>query len=207
MLAVVERYFEGDVEKARCRQPDVDSSWWIEPDLDTSDLVDVDKSEGARYAQAHSAAANGLLAQSREDQLRAKILCHQCPLYNACQDYAWMEGTHVWGGLDGPERFKVLKAGTRDALAKPAKGRFLEENEVITRFLKGESVEGIVQSTGRSRSTVMNRIRGTLAALRREREENEWNSRKRLPSLPPEMEREAFRRGAALLQTSESESA
>jgi hypothetical protein len=113
----------------------------------------------------------------------------------------------VWGGLDAGERFKVLKAGTLDVLPKPPRGRFLEENEVVTRFLKGESVEGIVQSTGLRYSSVMNRLRGTLAALRKEREDNKWNSSGRLPSLPEEMNREAFRRGAALSPTSELDSA
>lgn len=203
------RFFEGDLDKARCRQPDVDPSWWLEPDYDTNDVVTLDPHEvtGAVYAQAHSQAMNTLLVQSREDMLRAKILCHECPLYNECQGYGWMEGAHVWGGLDAGERYKVLKAGSRDVLPKPPKGRYLEENEVITRFLKGESVEGIVQSTGMRHSSVMNRIRGTLAALRKQREDNKWNSSERLPTLPVGMVREAYRRGAALLPTSEQDSA
>jgi hypothetical protein len=152
---------------------------------------------------------DGIITKAREDQLRAKFFCFECPLMNACREAGWQEGHHVWGGLDANERFRALQAGTIDSVVQmPKSGIFSLAHPVVRRFLEGESAAEIAEDLGKAVSTVMNQLRGALATLRAQREDEErWRSRKGLPALPPGMTHEGYRHGLAVWSLSRERSA
>lgn len=188
----------------RCAQPDVEATWWLEPDYE-ADLTPDPSLSRIERARAARLAIEGPLHQARENQLRAKLLCHQCPLYQVCQDSAWDEGYHVWGGLDPLERYRVREAGTRDILLiKQGRNKWSADSEAMKRFLAGGEADAIAAELGIKPTSVTNQARGLLSVLRRQREEeSRWDWKRSSPPPLNGMSREAYRHGRAGLYTSD----
>lgn len=200
--------FYSEDHTPRCAEDDVNPDWWLDRDRESDDLEieGYDQMTRAERAGARTKAVCGDLAKEREDQLRAKFYCYQCPLLATCRELGWQEGYHVWGGLDPRERFQILKDGSiAPILWVPQRSNSMQ-NPIVQRFLKGESVDDISGDTGVTRGTIFNLLRGALAILRGEREV-EACSRKKLPALPEGMSREMYRHGRAAWSLSERESA
>ena len=200
----VSLFFDTFGQKARCQEPDVDPDWWVEPDLDLEDVL---RSEGE--ARAPHTVANSLAIGSRVNNLRAKILCYECPLIDACRNAGWDEGYHVWGGLDPNERYQVRVGQTYAVLPSPKRPRYAKyewrERPGVKRFLAGDPIEEIADELGVTPPTVLDTMRGVLATLRSPREgSEEWRSQQPLPPSV-EMSRESFRHGRAVSSTSEGE--
>lgn len=199
--------FYSEDHTPRCAEEDVNPDWWLDRDREyDQDIEGYEEMTRAERAGARTKVVCGDLAAEREDQLRAKFYCYQCPLLTTCRDLGWQEGYHVWGGLDPRERYQILKDGNYGPILWVPQRSNSMQNPIVQRFLKGESVDAISGDTGVTRGTIFNLLRGALAILRGEREV-EACSRTKLPALPKGMSRELYRRGRAEWSLSERESA
>jgi len=210
--------FNSEGAEPRCRARDVDAEWWMDQDHERTELpeghtaetwAELTKLERARLRRRQ---VDYGLAIQREDQMRAKFFCLECPLMMACREAGWQEGTHVWGGLDGGERFRILKSGSLSTIIQPLKSPYVGaavEHDAVWMFKEGASIEEVADELGLKHGRVRDILRTALTVERVRREDEEgWRSQSELPQLPDEgMGRESYRIGRAVWSLSERESA
>lgn len=201
----------------RCAAQDVDREWWIDHDTKTVELPEGitqetwDQMGKLERARARRQQAEYTLGTQREDQMRAKLLCMECPLLMACRKAGWQEGSHVWGALDGGERYRILKSGQVATVLRRTSGNYVGKggHDAVWMFKEGASIQEVADELGLTYSRVRDVLRETLVLARVEREEQEgWRSQRELPTLPGQVTgRESYRNGQAVWSLSERESA
>lgn len=210
--------FNSEGAEPRCRARDVDTEWWMDQDHERVELPEghtaetwelLTKLERARLRRRQ---VDYGLAIQREDQMRAKFFCLECPLMMACREAGWQEGNHVWGGLDGGERFRILKSGSVSTVIQglkcgPKGGRM--DHDAVWMFKEGASILEVADELGLTYGRVRDILREALVIERVRREDEEgWPSQNELPVFPDEeMGRESYRIGRAVWSLSERESA
>jgi hypothetical protein len=163
-------------EGRRCRDDDVDPDWWVEDDLP----------EGT--ASEHVAA-------SRDEQIRAQLLCYECPFLRECREAAWSEPAHVWGGLSYGERYKARVAGKVVVPPRrPLRDRSVKVlAKVRQQYLAGATTEDIAANMNLTLDRVRYHIRTLLIETRIFRERTQaWGTP---PPFRSTMTQAAFRSG------------
>lgn len=161
----------------RCREADVDPEWWIDQDTD---------------AQVYD-------AQQNRDQLRASLLCYECPLLRDCRRTSWDEPSHVWGGLTAEARYRARQLGEikESGLGHPKRQISLEALQV---FLKGATTDDVAATVAQSEPVTYGKLRRELQRRRLDTE-GKWGSTREVPpQLPENMSYLAYRQGGALRQ-------
>lgn len=202
--------FNSEGAAPRCRAEDVDAEWWYDQDIERDENnpppEHFNHLEKARWRRQQ---VEPTLAKQRENQLRAKFFCLECPLLMACREAGWQEGSHVWASLDGSERYRILKSGRVTEVIRPLEtgSRATKDHEAVALFMGGMGFDEIAERLGIRAKRVQAILREALVSWRVEREEEEgWRSQRGLPSLQG-MGREAYRNGLAAWSLSERESA
>lgn len=162
----------------RCREEDVDPNWWVEPDLEHGE----ENPSGKR------------------DQLRAKLLCFECPILALCRASSWDEPAHVWGGLDPHERYEARTKGLVRRTGGPCAPTSLggKYQQVFTAFTSGDTTERIAATLNLSEHTVMNYLRGMLQTRRDNRGDREPCLNHTPPPFPEPMSKQRFLNGQAV---------
>lgn len=167
-----------------CASPDVESDWWIEPDIYESDLGIVRDATGSNPGANE---ATELRSQVHWNLARAKLFCYECPLLWRCRATSWDEPYHVFGGLTPSERLEARSTGIVPAFTpyRAARSDSMRVRADVRRlFREGEGPQAIAEALGRSQATIFNHIKGLLADARQEREEQEpWGLELPVPSL------------------------
>lgn len=178
----------------RCLDPDVDSSWWLEPDFDPSDFGMTSSrrpSVDTEYGKA--------LQVARQNQARAKLHCYECPLLADCRSASWDEPAHVWGGLDANERYAARQKGRvpigSQYVYKSAQNSNKQRAKVVGLFLEGASVDELAATLDCNSEQIWYHVKGALASVRVAREEPLW-IQTTPPALPGNVARSSFRLGA-----------
>ena len=172
----------------RCRDEDVNPDWWVEDD----------HPEGT---------ASEKVAASRDELIRAQLLCYECPLIEQCRAAAWDEPAHVWGGLTYGERFKARTEGRMVVPPRrPLRDRSVKVlAKVRQQYLSGATTEEIAASMNLTRDRVRYHIRTLLIETRVFRERQQaWLTP---PPFRSTMTQAAFRSGLGASPGSLKESA
>lgn len=126
--------------EALCAGPEVDSQWWLDPDTEEGDTWDV---------------------QVSENQVRAALLCYQCPIIASCRINFGHEEHNVIGGLTRSDRSSTGKTvSSRQAYLAGLGQRWVED------FLGGKTTGDIAGTHGVDPGYVATTMKGLLGVTR-----------------------------------------
>lgn len=127
--------------EALCAGPEVDPKWWLDPDLEEGDTWSV---------------------QVSENQVRAALLCYECPVIASCRTVFGHEEYNVIGGLSRSDR---AGTGKYTSLKRQAHYARLGQRWVKD-FLGGKTTGDIAGTHGVDPGYVATTMKGLLGVTR-----------------------------------------